>query len=475
MSNVLIVGGRVIDPATGYDRVADVAIADGIVAAVGERLSRTHAQKIIDAEGCIVTPGLIDPHVHLREPGMEEAETIRSGSLAAAAGGFTSVVCMPNTTPAIDDDAMVEFVYTTAEREGACRVFPVGAVSKARRGEELAEIGLMCRSGAVGFSDDGDCVASAGLMARALQYIKPTGLALMQHCQEATLTRGASMHAGSVSTRLGLTGWPRVAEECIIERDVRLNAGIGCRYHVQHLSSGGSVEIVRRARRAGQPVSAEASPHHLLLTHDLVERGPAGGEPGRGPAYWTSAKMNPPLRERSDINAIIEGVADGTITVLATDHAPHTPERKALEFEAAPFGIVGLETALALYIRALIEPGVIDWSRLIALLTIEPARLCGLDRLEAADRGGWGAVYGPARRSMGLGLGRLHVGSAGDATIIDPNLEWTVDAGAFRSLSRNTPFDGWTLRGRAVTTIVGGEVAFNLTPTGGRVSAPAGS
>lgn len=460
MSSVLIVNGRVIDPASGLDRVADVAIADGIVAAVGERLSRTHAARVIDAEGCIVTPGLIDPHVHLREPGMEEAETIRSGTQAAAAGGFTSVVCMPNTAPPIDDDAMVEFVYTQAEREGDCRVFPVGAVSKGRRGEELAEIGLMSRSGAVGFSDDGDCVASAGLMARALRYIKPTGLALMQHCQEATLTRGSSMHAGSVSTRLGLTGWPRVAEECIIERDVRLNAGIGCRYHVQHLSSGGSVDIVRRARADGQAVTAEASPHHLLLTHDLVERGEAGRSSDLGPAYWTSAKMNPPLREREDIDAILEGIADGTITVLATDHAPHTPERKALEFEAAPFGIVGLETALALYIQALIAPGVIAWPRLVAMMTIEPARLCGLDRLEAADRGGWGAVYGPARRAMGLGLGRLHVGSAGDATIIDPEMAWTIDSSRFKSLCRNTPFNGWEVKGRAIATIVGGEVVY---------------
>jgi dihydroorotase len=280
-------------------------------------------------------------------------------------------------------------------------------------------------------------------MARALAYIKPTGLALMQHCQEMTLTRGASMHAGAVATRLGLGGWPRVAEELIIERDVRLNRGIGCRYHVQHLSSGGSVEIVRAARAAGQPVSAEVSPHHLLLTHEEVDR--HGG-------YWTSAKMNPPLRERSDIGAILEGVADGTITVLATDHAPHTADRKALDFESAPFGIVGIETALALYIKALIEPGVIDWPRMIAMMTIEPARLCGLDSLEA----------GGTRRG-GLGLGRLHVGGAADVTVIDPNLEWTIDAGAFVSLSRNTPFDGWRVRGRAVATVVGGEVVHTVS------------
>ncbi len=441
-----------IDPASGLDQVCDIAIADGLVASIGKGLDRSRADRVIDAGGCIVCPGLIDPHVHLREPGMEEAETIQSGSAAAAAGGFTTVCCMPNTTPAIDDAALVEYVYTTAEREGrGARVYPVGAVSKGRKGDELAEIGLMTRAGAVGFTDDGDCVASPGLMSKALTYIKPTGLALMQHCQEMSLTRGASMHAGSVSTRLGLGGWPRVAEELIIERDVRLNRNIGCRYHVQHLSSGGSVEIVRRARKEGQPVSAEVSPHHLLLTHEEVDRN--GG-------YWTAAKMNPPLREKSDIAAILEGVADGTITILATDHAPHTADRKALDFESAPFGIVGIETALALYIKALIEPRVIGWPRMIEMMTVEPARLCALDRLDSA-----GPFHrGTSSRHDGLGLGRLHVGGAGDVTVIDPNLEWTIDSGAFQSLCRNTPFDGWRVKGRATATVVGGEVVWSLEP-----------
>lgn len=468
MPNLLIVNGRVIDPASGTDHIADVAIADGIIAAVGRGLDRAHADRVIDAGDCLVTPGLIDPHVHLREPGMEEAETIRTGAAAAAAGGFTTICCMPNTTPAIDDEALVEYVYTTAEREagprawggGGARVFPVGAVSKGRKGEELAEIMLMARAGAVGFTDDGDCVHSPGLMSKALTYIRPTGLALMQHCQEASLTRGASMHAGSVSARLGLGGWPRVAEEMIIERDVRLNRGIGCRYHVQHLSSGGSVEIVRRARRESQPVSAEVSPHHLLLTHEEVDRN--GG-------YWTNAKMNPPLREKSDINAILEGVADGTITMLATDHAPHTSDRKALDFESAPFGIVGIETALALYIKALIEPGVIDWPRMIAMMTVEPARLCGLDSLDrcpgASTVAGWG-------HRTGMGLGRLHIGGAADVTVIDPRIEWTIDANDTRSLSRNTPFDGRKVKGRATATVVGGEVVWELA--GSRTADAAG-
>lgn len=465
MSTLLIANGRVIDPASGLDQIADIAVADGLIAAIGKGLDRARADRVIDAGGCIVTPGLIDPHVHLREPGMEEAETIRSGAAAAAAGGFTTVCCMPNTTPAIDDDAMVEYIHTTAEREAGprgcgARVFPVGAVSKGRKGEELAQIMLMARAGAVGFTDDGDCVHSPGLMSKALTYIKPTGLALMQHCQESSLTRGSSMHAGSVSARLGLVGWPRVAEEMIVERDVRLNRSIGCRYHVQHLSSGGTVDIVRRARAEhGNVVSAEVSPHHLLLTHEAIDQ--HGG-------YWTDAKMNPPLREQSDINAILEGVADGTITMLATDHAPHTADRKALDFESAPFGIVGIETALALYIKALIEPGVVDWPRLIAMLTIEPAQLCGLDKDAGGTRGGAGSlpasgVAASARHHrLPTPLGKIHVTAPADITIIDPSIEWTIDANDTRSLSCNTPFDGWKVKGRATTTVVGGEVVWEL-------------
>jgi dihydroorotase len=444
MSSTLILNGRVIDPATGRDERADVALAAGVVAAIGRDLARSPADRVIDGEGCLVCPGLIDPHVHLREPGREEAETIATGTEAAVTGGFTTVVCMPNTTPAIDDDAMCEFVFKQADLTGRCRVFPVGAISKGRLGEELAEIGLMARAGAVGFSDDGDCVASAALMQRALSYIRPSGRALMQHCQEATLTRGASMHAGDVATRLGLIGWPRVAEEVVIERDIRLNRSIGCAYHVQHMSSGGSVEIVRRARKEGQPVTGEVAPHHLLLTHDLVEKGPIEGDErgagkgyGGGPAYWTAAKMNPPLRERADIEALLTGVADGTITVLGTDHAPHTAEAKSLEFEQAPFGIIGLETALGLYAKALVEPGVIDWLRLVAMMTIEPARLCGLES---------------------RGLGRLKVGGPADVTVIDPELEWTISASDLVGKSRNTPFLGWRVKGRAVATVVGGVV-----------------
>lgn len=427
MPSILITGGRVIDPATELDQVLDVAIIDDQVTAIGKRLPRSAADTVINAEGCLVTPGLIDPHVHLREPGGEHKETLHTGSLAAVAGGFSTVCCMPNTTPALDSPDALTNVLDRAARTAVCRIYPIAAVTRGRKGEELTEIELLARHGAVGYSDDGDCVASAGMMARVLAAVQRTGLAFMQHCQEPTLTRGGVMHAGTISTRLGLSGWPRVAEEIIIERDIRLNIAARCRYHVQHISSGVSVDLVRQARRQGQPVSAEASPHHLLLTHEACDH------------YNTAAKVNPPLREAADVAALREGVADGTITILATDHAPHSQDEKALPFEEAPFGLVGLETALALYAEALVESGAISWRRLIALLTLEPARLCNLD---------------------GVGLGTLSVGGPADVTIIDPNARWTIRTDDLKGRSRNTPFLGRKVKGRAVATLVGGRVAF---------------
>lgn len=427
MSRTVIAAGRVIDPANGVDGMADVVVESGRIVHVGPPLPPRADDDRIDAGGCIVSPGLIDPHVHLREPGFEDAETIATGTAAGVDGGFTTLCCMPNTNPALDSRVMIEFINRQAQLHGRCRLFAVGAVTVGRKGAELAEIRLMSRAGAVGFSDDGDVVESPAMMRRALSQIRLTGLALMQHCQEPTLTHGAVMNSSPTSTRLGLIGWPSVAEELIIERDIRINRGIGCRYHVQHLSCAGAVEIIRRARAEGQPVSAEASPHHLLLTDEACD------------GYNTMAKMNPPLRSAADVQAVRAGVADGTITILATDHAPHTAERKALPFDKAPFGIVGLETALAMYIKALIETKTIGWPRLIELMTINPARLCNLDT--------------PAH-----GLGSLTPGHPADITVIDPDVNWTIRAAEFSGKSRNTPFEGWDVRGRAVLTIVGGRI-----------------
>lgn len=428
MPSLLFRHARVIDPASKTDAVLDVAVRNGVIAAIGANLPApaSESPRVVECEGLILSPGLIDPHVHLREPGHEHKETIASGTAAAVSGGFTTVCCMPNTLPALDTPEVLGFVLHRARETGRCRVFATAAATKGRQGEEVTEISLLAKAGAVGFTDDGDCIPTAGMMSRVFSLVKETGLAFMQHAQDPTMTRGAAMHAGAIATRLGLGGWPRAAEEVIVERDIRLSRASGCRYHVQHISSGGTVDLIRRARAEGLGnVSGEASPHHLLLTHEACDN------------YDTSAKMNPPLREPADVKALREGVADGTITVLATDHAPHTPDEKSLPFEEAPFGIIGLETALALYIEALVTTGAIGWPRLIELLTLEPARLCNLD----------------AR-----GLGMLRVGGPADVTLIDPNREWTIGPGALAGKCRNTPFFGRKVRGRSVMTVVGGEV-----------------
>ncbi|MEO1584656.1 MAG: dihydroorotase [Planctomycetota bacterium] len=435
MNTLLIQGGRVIDPASGHDAVADVAVEGGRIAAIGQDRAAA-ADRTIDAEGLIVCPGLIDPHVHLREPGQEDKETIATGTAAAVAGGFTSVCCMPNTSPAIDSPETVRAVFERAKATALCRVFPVAAGTVGRQGTRSTEIRLLARSGAVGISDDGDAIASAGMMRSVLRATAATGLAFMQHCQDPTLTRGSTMHAGTVSTRLGLTGWPRVAEEIIIERDVRLVRDTGCRYHVQHLSSGESCDIVRAAQHAGLPVTAEASPHHLLLTDEACL------------GYDTNAKMNPPLREQRDIDSIRQAVAEGVITVLATDHAPHTADEKALPFAQAPFGIIGLETAVAAYHQALVETGLIGWPALIRLLTVGPAELCNLSRAHRGDDG----------------LGEIREGGPADITLIDPNHPWTCSRSDLAGKSANTPFLGRSFTARPVGTIVGGRLV------GGRVA-----
>lgn len=436
----LLRGGRVIDPASGFDATADVLISAGVICEISKKpgkLSASAGGTLIECEGRLVVPGLIDPHVHLREPGAEHKETIATGAAAAVAGGFTSVCCMPNTTPTIDLPSTVEFVQMRAAASRKARVFVAGAATVGRAGEQLAPMGAMSQVGAVAFTDDGDCIASAGMMGKVLAVCASLDKVFMQHCQDPTLTMGGVMNSGVISARLGLGGWPAVAEEVIIERDIRLNRGHRCRYHVQHMTTCGGVDIVRRARADGQRVTAEASPHHLLLTEEACNN------------YNTQAKVNPPLRTDEDIRALIEGIVDGTITVLATDHAPHASAEKARDFTAAPFGMIGLECALALYAKALVESGAIDWPRLIALLTIEPARLLGIDS---------------------IGHGHIAQGFLADVTVIDTNATWKIDSETFQSKSRNCPFDGWQVRGRATDVFVAGRHvliggALPATPT----------
>lgn len=421
MANLLIQNGTIIDPSRTFSAKGDLYVVDGRVSdAKPSRIDET-----IDATGKLVVPGLLDIHVHFREPGDEEEETIASGSASAVAGGFTTVCCMPNTKPSLDTEAAIEFIVRESERVGLANVLPIGAITKGRDGKELAEIGSMIKRGAVAISDDGVGVADTGVMRKALQYAKMFDALIMQHCEDPALANGA-MNAGLVSTELGLPGVPAEAEQLMIARDVLLNRTIGCRYHVQHISTAFSVELVRRAKRDGIPITTEVAPHHLLLTDDAC----------RG--YDTNFKMNPALRTQADVDACIAGVKDGTIDILATDHAPHLAEEKELEFQYAPNGIIGLDCALGLYIKALVTPGHVDWMKLIDLMSTAPAKIIRSDR------------------------GTLAVGAVGDVTIIDPNLKWTVDLAEFKSKSTNCPFVGWELLGRATHTIVGGAVKWRL-------------
>jgi dihydroorotase len=422
---ILIRGGRVIDPAQEIDDVVDLAIADGVIVALG-RKAPGGADEVIDATGLIVSPGLIDMHVHLREPGGEEKETIETGTAAAAAGGFTAVACMPNTDPPLHGDSEIEFVLRQAARAAHTRVYPIGALTKDRRGRQLAEIGLMVRSGAVAFSDDGDGIADAGVCLRAMHYVSMFDKLFIQHCEDKTLAAGGCMNAGPTATRRGLPGIPAVAEEVMVERDVTLARQTNVRYHVAHISTAHSVEAVRRAKRDGSRVSSEVCPHHLLLTDEACAD------------YDPNFKMNPPLRSKADVAACIEGVRDGAIDCLVTDHAPHNQQDKERGFQDAPFGIIGLETALPLFIKALIDPQVVDWPRLIAAMSTRPAAL------------------------LGVTGGSLKVGEPADVTLIDPEKKWTIAAERMRSKGRNTPFDGWQVRGRATATIVSGEFRYRL-------------
>ena len=426
MPTIRITGGRVIDPSQNLDLVTDVWLGQGRVLAIGafgETSDRT-----IDATGLIVCPGLIDAHVHLREPGNEEDETIATGALSALAGGITSVACMPNTIPAIDSQAAAEFVIRQGKRAGKANVYPVGAVSKGRKGEELAELGRLVDGGAVAFTDDGAPVASASLMRKALQYAKMFDRVIMQHCQVPELTVGGVMNEGFESVKLGLGGMPAAAEDIMVARDIRLAEITGGFVHIQHLSTERSVELVREGKHRGIGVTAEACPHHFTLTDESLR------------SFDSNFKMNPPLRTKHDVQAVIGGLRDGTIDLLATDHAPHAPEKKARELDQAPFGIVGLETLLPITVFGLVEPGYLTWPEVIRKLTIAPAELLRIQK------------------------GTLKPGADADVTLIDPDRIWTIDASKFHSKSRNTPYGGWNVKGRAVMAIVAGEVRYELIP-----------
>jgi dihydroorotase len=423
-----IANGRVIDPSQDLDTVADLWIENDRVLAVGPQPGRA-ADRTIDAAGLIVSPGWIDMHVHLREPGREEDETIATGTAAAVAGGVTSVACMPNTEPPIDSQAQAEFVIHQAQRAGFANVWPVGCITKGRRGEELAEMGGLVDGGAVAFTDDGSPVMSAEIMRRALEYSRMFDKAILDHCEDLDLTRGGVMHEGFVSTALGVRGMPAVAEEVHVYRDIRLAQITGGRIHIQHVSAAGSVDLIRRWKARGVRVTGEACPHHFLLTDESLR------------TFDSNFKMAPPLRTKADAEAVLEGLKDCTLDVIATDHAPHAPEKKAREFDQCPNGILGVETLLPLCVTHLVVAGHLTWPQLIAKVTINPARVLSVDR------------------------GTLKPGSVADVTVIDPTAEWTIDVTKFRSKSRNCPFGGWKVTGRAHTVIVGGRIEYSPEST----------
>lgn len=422
MRPILIRGGRVIDPSRHLDEVTDVLLADGVVADVGRDLGRPDAAEVIDATGLVVAPGLIDVHVHLREPGQEDRETIASGAASAVAGGFTGVCAMPNTDPVIDNQGAVGFVKAKGEAAGLARVYPIGCVSVGQRGEQLAEFGEMVAAGAVAVSDDGHPVMSSQLMRTALEYARTFEIPVADHCEDMPLAVAGAMHEGIVATRLGLKGIPAAAEEIHVARDCILAELTGGHVHLCHMSTRGSVELIRRAKEKGLRVTAEAAPHHFALTHDRV------GD------YDTNAKMNPPLREVADREAIREALADGTLDCIATDHAPHHYDAKEREFDDAPNGIIGLETALSVALMELVVPGRLTLATMIDRMSVAPARL-------------W--------RLPGGSLAR---GTVGDVVVFDPAATWTVEANRFRSKSRNSPWVGETLTGAVRWTLVGGRV-----------------
>lgn len=427
MATICIKNGRIIDPSQGIDAISDLWIQGERILGIGQNLA-PNAERIIDATNQIVCPGLIDMHVHLREPGREEDETIATGTSSAIAGGVTSVACMPNTEPALDTQAAAEFVILQAKRAGNANVFPIGAITKGREGKELAEIGGLVNGGAVAFTDDGSPVVSAEIMRRAMEYCKGFDKAILSHSEDLDLTRGGVMNEGFESMRLGLRGLPAAAEEIMIYREIALAEITGARAHILHVSSKGGVELIRQGKKKGIRISGEACPHHFTLTDECLR------------TFDSNYKMSPPLRTQSDVEAILEGLRDNTLEVLATDHAPHAPEKKMRELDQAPNGIIGLETFLPVCIKALILPKVLTWSQMIEKMTINPAKVLGIDR------------------------GTLKQNAFADVIVIDPAKDWTIDPTKFKSKSRNCPFAGWKVKGRAELVMVAGNIKQEKSP-----------
>ncbi len=425
-TSLLIRNGRVLDPASAVDAVADVLVEHGQIARVGPRLEAPAGIDVIDAAGKVVCPGFIDLHVHLREPGFEYKETVATGTRAAAAGGFTAVCCMANTNPVNDNGSITEYILDRARTEGSgVRVYPIGAVTRGLRGEELAELAELAESGCVAFSDDGKCVMNAALYRRAMEYTLPFGAPVISHAEDHHLANGGAMHEGVVSTELGMPGVPAAAEDVMVARDIILAELTGAHVHIAHVSTAGAVRLVREAKARGVRVTAEVTPHHLVLTDEAVR------------TFDANTKMTPPLRSKRDVEALVEALADGTIDCVATDHAPHAVSEKEGEYDQAAFGVVGLETALAVLLDRLVRPGSVPLETLVSRFSRDPARL------------------------LNLPGGRLSPGAPADLTILDLDRELTVDPARFQSRSRNTPFAGWTLRGGPWMTIVSGRKVFS--------------
>jgi dihydroorotase len=427
MSATIIRNGRVIDPANKRDEVADLLIVDGKVAPVSQLSTLNSQPDEIDAGNLIVCPGLIDMHVHLREPGFSHKETIESGARAAAAGGFTTIVCMPNTSPVPDNPSTIAWIKDRASAIARVNVLPTGSISKNLAGEELSPIGSLAQAGIVAITDDGHCIQNHELMRRAVEYARMVGVPLLDHCQDYNLVANGVVHEGYWSTLLGLPGWPAAGEEAIVMRNILLAELCDHHVHCQHLSTAGSVRLIREARERGVKISGEVCPHHIALTDEAIQN------------FDTNYKVNPPLRSQTDVDALLEGIADGTLSILCSDHAPHANFEKEVEFDAAPFGIIGLETELGLFLDLLVHKHrKIDIVRLLEMYTVEPARL------------------------LRINAGTLSIGAPADITLIDPDLEWTVRIDKFESASRNSPFDGWKLKGRAVRTIVEGKTVWKV-------------